>query len=214
MGQAVEHGRRHPLVAKDAAPFPEREIRGDDHRRVLVKAGEQVEQDIAASSRDREIPEFVEDDEVAPAQGVGQAPLPPVAVLAFQKVGQFDDVEEAAPGALTDTGPRHRHREMRLSGAGSTHENAIPIALDEVASGQPPHRRLVDRAVREGEFCQLLGVGQPSDRQLVLDRSGLLVGHFGLQQRAQHPSVPAAAAPGDEESLAGTRAPVLGDPGP
>ena len=158
-----------------------------------------MEQEVAAGSRDGQVSELVQDDEVAAAQGVGKAPLAPVAVLAFQKVGQLDDVEEAAPGAFADAGTRHRHREMRLSGSGPAHEDAVPVALDEVAPGEPPHRRLVDRAGREVELRQLLGVGQPGDRKLALDRPGRLVGHLGLQKRAENPVGPALLpAPGLE----------------
>ena len=59
---------------------------------------------------------------------------------------------------------------------------------DEVSRGEPAHRRLVHRAGREVELRQLLGAGQPGDRQLMPDRPGLPVGHLGLQQRAEHPA--------------------------
>ena len=38
MGQAVEQRGGHLGVAEDAGPFTERQVRGDDHRRLLVAA--------------------------------------------------------------------------------------------------------------------------------------------------------------------------------
>jgi len=49
------------------------------------------------------------------------------------------------------------------------------------------HQRLVDRSILEGEAIDILGQRQLGDRQLVSDRSGLLLGYFGLEQLSGKP---------------------------
>ena len=45
MGEAVEQGRGHPRVPEHLGPFLEGEVGGDDQGRVLIKAGDEVEQE-------------------------------------------------------------------------------------------------------------------------------------------------------------------------
>ena len=49
MGQAVQQSRCQLGINEHAAPFRERQIGGDDDAGVLVKLGEQMEQQCAAS---------------------------------------------------------------------------------------------------------------------------------------------------------------------
>ena len=100
-----------------------------NHRRLLVEAREQVEQEIAAIARDRQVAELVKNHEVSPAHGIGEASLASVVMLAFEHVGEFDDIEEAAAGPVADAAARDRHREMRLPGPGSADQEcscAVP----------------------------------------------------------------------------------------
>ena len=48
MGQAVEERGRHLGIAEHAGPFAEREIGGDDDGGTLVKAADEVEQELTA----------------------------------------------------------------------------------------------------------------------------------------------------------------------
>jgi hypothetical protein len=64
VGQAVEHGGRHLGVAEDLRPIAERQIGGNQQRRVLVKLADQMEQQLAAGLAERQVAEFVDDDDV------------------------------------------------------------------------------------------------------------------------------------------------------
>ena len=64
VGEPVEQRRGHLGVAEDAGPFAEGQVGGDDHRGALVELADQVEQQLAAGLGERQIAEFVEDDEV------------------------------------------------------------------------------------------------------------------------------------------------------
>ena len=102
MGQPVEQRRRHLGVAEHARPFAERQVRRHDHRGLLVEPTDQVEQQLPASLGERQVAEFVEDDEVLPAKIVGQPPLAPGPALGLKSVDQIDDIEEPASGAAAD----------------------------------------------------------------------------------------------------------------
>ena len=64
MGEAVKECGSHLWVAEHARPFAEGEIGGDDDRGAFVMATDQVEQQLAAGLGEREIAEFIEDDDV------------------------------------------------------------------------------------------------------------------------------------------------------
>ena len=64
MGQAIEHGGGHLGVAEHLGPIGEGEIGGDQQRGVFVELADQVEQQLAARLAEREIAQFVDDDEV------------------------------------------------------------------------------------------------------------------------------------------------------
>jgi len=62
--QAVEQRGSLLGVAEHGRPFAEGEVGGDDDGGALVKPADQMEQQLAAGLRERQIAEFVEDDEV------------------------------------------------------------------------------------------------------------------------------------------------------
>jgi hypothetical protein len=68
VGEAVEQRRRHLGVSEDGGPFAEAEIRRDNDAGFLVELAQQVEEQGSAGGAERQVAEFVEDDEI----GVGQ----------------------------------------------------------------------------------------------------------------------------------------------
>jgi hypothetical protein len=71
VSQAVEQCGRHLCIAEHAGPFTEREIGGDDDGGALVKPADEMEQQLAAGSGERQVAEFVEDEEVHVGQMIG-----------------------------------------------------------------------------------------------------------------------------------------------
>lgn len=70
MGEAIEERRRHLGVAEHAGPFAEAEIGRDDDAGAFVELAQQVEEQGAAGSAERQIAKLVEDDEI----GMGESP--------------------------------------------------------------------------------------------------------------------------------------------
>src|SRR5947209_4529312 len=120
MGQPIEQCSRHLGVAEDTGPFAERQIGRDDDRGALVKAADQMEEQLVAGLGERQVAEFVEDDEVEPGQVIGEAALPASAGFALQPIDEVEDGVEAASRAATDAGSRDGYGEMGFAGAGAT----------------------------------------------------------------------------------------------
>jgi hypothetical protein len=118
MSEAIEQRRGHFGVAEYARPFTEGEIGGDDYRGALVEAADEVEQELATGLGERQIAEFIEDDEVHAGQMIGEASLPAVAGLGLQPIDEIDDVVEPSAGAGTDAASRNGDGKMGLAGAG------------------------------------------------------------------------------------------------
>jgi len=104
MCEPVEKRGGHLGVAEDGGPFTEGQIGGDDDRGSLIEPADQMEEKLAASLSEREIAEFVHDDEVEPSDEVGEPALLSDACLCFETIDEIDDIVEPAPCAVTDQG--------------------------------------------------------------------------------------------------------------
>src|SRR5450755_388918 len=68
VGQSIEHGSGHLGVAEDLRPVGEGKVGGDQQRGVLVELADQMEQQLPAGLAEREISEFVDDNEIVTKQ--------------------------------------------------------------------------------------------------------------------------------------------------
>ena len=118
VSQAVEQRGGHLGVAEHAGPFTEGEIGGDDDGGPLVEPADEMEQQLAAGLIERQVAEFVEDDEVHPGQMLGDTTLPSVAGLDLQAVDEVDDVVKAPASTGSDAASGDCDGEMGLPGAG------------------------------------------------------------------------------------------------
>jgi hypothetical protein len=118
MGEPVEQRGRHLGVAEDAGPFTKGQVGGDDDRGALVQSADQMEEQLAAGLGEREIAEFIEDDEVETGQVIGQAALPARTGFALQPIDEVDDGIKAATRAAADAGSRNGDGKVAFAGAG------------------------------------------------------------------------------------------------
>ena len=118
VGQAIEHGGGHLGVAKHLGPIGKGEIGGDQQRGIFVELADQVEQQLAAGLAERQIAQFVDDDEIVAQQVLGQATAAAGGLFLVELVDQIDQVEEAAPGPGADDRRGDANGEVGLAGAG------------------------------------------------------------------------------------------------
>jgi hypothetical protein len=64
VGEAVDDGLREPRVGEDLGPFAERQVGGDDQAAAFVAFGEDLEDELGGAVGQREVAEFVKDDEL------------------------------------------------------------------------------------------------------------------------------------------------------
>ena len=84
------------MFAENGRPFAEAEIGREDDRGALIEATDQVEQQLAARLRERQIAQLVEDDEVEAGEIVGKPTLAAGSSLGFEAIDEIDGVEETA----------------------------------------------------------------------------------------------------------------------
>ena len=182
VGQAVEHGSGHLGIAEDLRPIGECQVGGDEQRGVLVEFADQVEQQLAAGLAERQIAEFIDDDEIVAQQRLGQPAAAPGGLLLFELVGQIDEVEEPASG----TGADHRRGEtdaqIRLPSTGAADKDRIAPGVQECAGGKFAHQALIDRRVGKDELVEVLEHRELGAADAIADRARLAVRAFGPEQ--------------------------------
>src|ERR1700722_19971334 len=159
--EAVEQRGGHLGIAENGRPFAEGEIGRDDDRGALIEATDQVEQQLAARLRERQIAQLVEDDEVEAGEIVGKPTLG--GNLAFGMayycvISETQTVAKAIRTISTDF-----HATLALSDRGSPVPGGCPrgpqigSASDDRRSFRCPlprqNRKVLARLVESGGFA-------------------------------------------------------------
>lgn len=169
VGQAIEQRGGHFGIAEYARPFTEGEVGGDDDRGALIEPADEMEQELTAGLSERQIAEFIEDDEVHAGQVVGEPALATRTGLGLEAIDEIDHVVEAAAGATADAASRNGNGKMRFAGAGPADQDGVALLSDESAAGEIVDEGLVDWRAVELEVVEILGERQLGDSKLVLD---------------------------------------------
>ncbi len=134
--QSVEKGRRRDGIAEDVAPLGEASVWGEDHRALFVPGVDELEEEIAAGGRDREVADLVDDEQ---REAAVVADLLAKSAIAFGLGERGDDVGErievdAAAGF--DRLGAEDETEMGPAGSGRVYEMEGFGAIDELQSGE------------------------------------------------------------------------------
>jgi hypothetical protein len=138
----------------------------------LVETTDQVEQQLSAGLGERQIAEFIENDEVETREIIREASLASSARLRLKPVDEIDGGEEAAARSGADAASRDGDRQMRLARAGSTDEDDIAPTGDEV----PP--------ARSRTRTSLMGVPANTKSSTSLANGNLAMASWYLIERA------------------------------
>src|SRR5450432_2180663 len=152
MGEAVEQRRRHLGIAEHGRPFAEAQVRCDDDAGSLVELAQEMEEQRSTGGAERQVAQFVEDNEV----GIGEPPCDlagfPLALLLFEGVDEFDRREEPdALAVMFDGLNADGHGEMRFARAWAADQDDVMRVLQELATVKLADERLVDLATGEVE---------------------------------------------------------------
>ena len=84
---------------------------------------------------ERQIAEFVENDEVHSSELIGDPTLPSVTGLDLEPIDEIDHVIESATGAGSDAASGDGNGQMGLAGAGPADQHGVAPLGDESAAG-------------------------------------------------------------------------------
>ena len=91
MQQSVEQGGGDDGIAKNLTPFGKSAVGGEDHGALLVAGVDQLEEQITGGRADREVSDFIDDQELRAAEIANALAQPTLAIGAGEAV---DDVGE------------------------------------------------------------------------------------------------------------------------
>jgi len=89
VGQTVQQCGGQLGIAEYLGPLRETQIGGDDHTGFFIQFADQVEQQCAADLAERQIPQFIQDDQIDMAEAIGQPALSAVEFFLLQRIDQF-----------------------------------------------------------------------------------------------------------------------------
>ena len=135
VGQAIEERGGHLGVAEHRWPFGEGEIGGHEYRGAFVEPADQMEQQLTAGLGERQVAEFVDDDEVDTAEPIGEPASAPVPQLGLEAVHQVNGAEEAhAPPVVHRIGA-DGDGEVRLARPRAADEDDVAGLIEEARHG-------------------------------------------------------------------------------
>ena len=149
MRQPIQQRSGHLLVTKHRRPFPKGQIRSNHNGHPLVELRDQVKQQLTATSGKWQIPQLVQDHEVAAQQLLRQSPLTSLTRLRLQLIDQIHHIVKPPCGTVSDAHSCHCHRQMRLASAGAADQNHIAVRLQQPPVGQLMNQSLTHRAERK-----------------------------------------------------------------
>ncbi len=86
-----------------------------------------MEEQLPAGLGERQVAEFVEDDEVHAGEIIGDPALAPGAGFGFEPVDEIDGGEEAPAGAGADAVARDGDGKMAFAGPGSPYQHGVAL---------------------------------------------------------------------------------------
>jgi hypothetical protein len=141
-----------------------------------------MEEELPSGLSERQIAEFVKDDEVHSSELIGEPPLPSVTGLGLKPIDEIDHIVEPPADTGSDAASGDGNGQMGLARAGPADQHGVALLGDEVPAGEIVYERLVDRRALELEVVEVLGERQLGDGELVLDRARLLLVDLGIEQ--------------------------------
>ena len=178
MRQSVKQCGRELGIGKDGWPLREAQVSGDDQAGLLVELAHEVKQQCATDLAERQIAQFIKDDEIDVRHAVGELALLAVELFLLERVHEFHGGQEPDPPMVVDDG-LHADRcgDVRLAGAGTADEYDVFGLVEELTAMQGLHLTCRDAAL--GEVCPS---SNKWDRCLVLLRE-CFAHHFHITRR-------------------------------
>ena len=191
-------------------------VAGDDQRGSLVASGDELEEQVGRLGFERDIADFVDDQQRVAAQA-DQLGLQPPGVVGLGEAGDpfgGGGEQDPVPGLAGADG--QADGQVGLAGAGRAEEHDVVAGGGEVEGAQVgDHLAFEAAGMVEVELLQRLAGGEPGGADAAFAAVGLAGGDFALQAGGQEFLVAPALRPGPLGESAGclTQARCLQRPG-
>src|SRR5690606_21558261 len=140
-----------------------------------------MEEELTAGLGEREIAQFIHDDEVEPGDEVGKTALLTIARFRLKTIDEINDVIEAPACTVTDQGAGKCDGQVRFSSASSADKNDVVLLSKESSGCEVAHQAFIDRGAGKGKVVDILGQRQLCYGDLVFNRERLFLGDLRLQ---------------------------------
>ncbi len=150
MGQPIQQCRSQLGITEHAGPFRKAQVSGDDHAGFFIQFADQMKQQCPTHLAERQIPQFIQNNEISMGKAVGQSPLLGVELFLFKRVDEFNGRQKSyAPVMMYDGLNADRGGKVRLAGTRPTNQYDIFGLIQEFTTVQCPDQCFADRTVLE-----------------------------------------------------------------
>lgn len=186
VGEPVEDSLAQPGVGKDLWPLRERQVGGDDHGGLFGPVGDDLEEQFGGHLGQRDIAEFVDDDQIHAGPALEHASEALFALRFDELVDQRGGGGKANAFSLAAGGDGQPRCQMGFSGTGLADQQHRLGAFKVPALGQGSDARSRDvRRLREVELFQRFDPRQMRVLEAQFNRAPLAVFDLALQQSLQ-----------------------------
>jgi hypothetical protein len=168
VGEPVDDRFGEPGVGEHLRPFPERQVGGDDQAGAFVSLGEDLEDELGGAVWQREVAEFVADQQLGAGVAADNAREFAVALCFLEVVRETCERREAHAASLVAGADRQGCGQHRFAGAAVADQDHALAVIDPRSLRQGGDRSLRDLGVvLEAEVLEAFdlreaGVDQPA----------------------------------------------------
>src|ERR1700689_2818334 len=130
---------------------------------------------MTAGLAEREIAEFVDDDEIIAQQILGEPPAAAGGFLLFELIDEIDQIEETSPGAGANDRRSHADAKLGFARACAADEDRVAFGVEESAVGEFDHLAFMVRPIQEVKLVDALGDRKLRADDPIADRASLSV---------------------------------------
>ena len=145
VGESIQQSRSHAFALEDMIPIAERQVAGDQQAAAFIAIGEDLEQQFGSRAAEREVAEFVHDQQVDFIEPFEQLVEAEFLLSFFQLIDQCRRREELCADTFTTSGQSQCDRKMRFPSARLTNQTDVGVLRDPFAASQFQDFLLVDR---------------------------------------------------------------------
>src|SRR5579859_1473852 len=131
---AVQERRRHPLALEDLVPLAERQVARDQHAGTLVPFGENPEEQLHAAATERNVPQFVTDQQMHALQLAHELVERVLLLCLLELRHQLRGGEKANAQTMAARGLADGNGDVRLPSSVRSDQTTVVVLFNPITS--------------------------------------------------------------------------------